>query len=89
MIRLKKKQAEAKAAEAEEAAAAAAAAPEPADGAEAPATEGAEGKVSLLGIGGKKVSKAATGTTGKKKTPGEIRIQKVSAAGAERLVCAY
>ena len=75
MIRLKKKQAEAKAAEAEEAAAAAAA-PESADGAGAPATEGAEGKVSLLGIGGKKVSKAATGPTGKKKTPGEIRIQK-------------
>ena len=78
MIRLKKKQAEAKAAEtaAAEEAAAAAAAPESADGAGAPATEGAEGKVSLLGIGGKKVSKAATGTTGKKKTPGEIRIQK-------------
>ena len=39
--------------------------------------------MSLLGIGGKKVSKAGGAT--KKKTPGEIRIQKVSAAGAERI----
>ena len=84
MIRLKKKQAEAKAAEeaaAAEAAAAEAAAGEggaAADGAAAeggePAAEGETKKVSLLGIGGKKVAKSGTAT--KKKTPGEIRIQK-------------
>ena len=35
-----------------------------------------EGKVSILGIGGKKVAKANGGTGKKRKTPGEIRIQK-------------
>jgi len=77
MIRLKKKQAEAKAAEdkaAEESAASTEAAAPAEGGEEAAAADGSEGKVSLLGIGGKKVNKAGAAT--KKKTPGEIRIQK-------------
>ena len=35
-----------------------------------------EGKVSLLGIGGQKKTKSGMESTGKKRTPGEIRIQK-------------
>lgn len=70
MLALKKKrEAEAKAA-AEEAARAK---QEPSGG------NGAEGKsekVSLLGIGGKKKNKNGDGKTGKKRSPGEIRIQK-------------
>lgn len=40
---------------------------------------GGKGKVSLLGIGGQKKTKSATdgaSNTAKKRTPGEIRIQK-------------
>jgi hypothetical protein len=61
MLALKKKK---------EAAAAAAAAAGPDEPASAP-------KVSLLGIGGKKTSKSTeNGSNSKKRTPGEIRIQK-------------
>jgi hypothetical protein len=62
MLALKKKK---------EAAAAAAAAAGPDEPPSAP-------KVSLLGIGGKKTSKSSDGANGssKKRTPGEIRIQK-------------
>mmetsp|Transcript_28524 Transcript_28524/g.40354 ORF Transcript_28524/g.40354 Transcript_28524/m.40354 type:complete len:210 (+) Transcript_28524:32-661(+) len=63
MLALKKKR------EAEKAAAEAAAQQPSADG------MGKE-KVSLLGIGGKKKTKSADSSTGKKRTPGEIRIQK-------------
>ena len=44
----------------------------------APEEGGGGGKVSLLGIGGQKKTKSADGAanTGKKRTPGEIRIQK-------------
>lgn len=72
MLALKKKrEAEAKAkAEAE---AAAAASPGGKDGASAQAPE----KVSILGIGGKKKKDSGKdGAGGKKRTPGEIRIQK-------------
>ena len=76
MLALKKKrEAEAKAkAEAE---AAAAASPGGKDGASAQAPE----KVSILGIGGKKKKDSGKdGAGGKKRTPGEIRIQKGEAA---------
>lgn len=70
MLALKKKR-EAEKKE-KEAAAAAAAAEETA----ANATQQPE-KVSLLGIGGKKKTKSEEGDkTGKKRSPGEIRIQK-------------
>ncbi len=74
MLALKKKREQQRKA-AEEAAKAEAAAPSvsaPADGA-APAAEG--GQVSLFGIGGQKKTKKGE-TSGTKKTPGEIRIQK-------------
>jgi len=61
MIRLKKKEAPAPAAATGE------------NGA-APADDAEDQKVSILGIGGKKVNKASGGK--KRKTPGEIRIQK-------------
>ena len=76
MLALKKKrEAEAKAkAEAE---AAAAASPGGKDGASAQAPE----KVSILGIGGKKKKDSGKdGAGGKKRTPGEIRIQKGESA---------
>lgn len=69
MLALKKKREEEKK-KAEEAAKAAAA-----EGSTAAPDDG--NKVSLLGVGGKKKkSENGTGTTGKKRTPGEIRIQK-------------
>ena len=81
MLALKKKRlAEAKAKEAAEAAEAAGistsetAASEPSA---APAPAGTTKKVSLLGIGGKKKSNGENGKgSGKRRTPGEIRIQK-------------
>ena len=68
MLALKKK----REAEKKAAAAAAAAEAESAKTAEEPKTE----KVSLLGIGGKKKTKSGEGSATKKRTPGEIRIQK-------------
>jgi hypothetical protein len=46
---------------------------------------GGGGKVSLLGIGGQKKTKSADGAsnTGKKRTPGEIRIQKGALIGLD------
>lgn len=77
MIRIKKKAEETKAAEAAEAAAASAS-----TSSAAGATEGSEekaeaksGSVSLLGIGGVKKAEGAS-TGGRKRSPGEIRIQK-------------
>ena len=69
MLALKKKrEEEKKRAEAEAAKAAA-------EGGESGAGEAK--KVSLLGVGGKKTkNENGTGSTGKKRTPGEIRIQK-------------
>mmetsp|Transcript_13594 Transcript_13594/g.38944 ORF Transcript_13594/g.38944 Transcript_13594/m.38944 type:complete len:213 (+) Transcript_13594:177-815(+) len=66
MLALKKK----REAEKKEAEAAAKLAKENGDGAQEP-----KGQVSLFGIGGEKKSKKGEGT-GKKRTPGEIRIQK-------------
>jgi hypothetical protein len=40
------------------------------------AVESSEGKVSLLGIGGRQIGGAGTKPAGKRRTPGEIRIQK-------------
>ena len=54
--------------------------------AEAPPTAeepNSEAKVSLLGIGGKKKTKSTESTAAKRRTPGEIRIQK----GAYNLYC--
>jgi hypothetical protein len=42
----------------------------------AAAQEPQQEKLSLLGIGGKKMTNATENGTGKKRTPGEIRIQK-------------
>ncbi|KAJ8605698.1 hypothetical protein CTAYLR_010150 [Chrysophaeum taylorii] len=61
MIRLKKKEAPK-------------AEPASVDEGKAPVADGGPEKVSILGIGGKKVNKGAAGK--KRKTPGEIRIQK-------------
>ena len=77
MLALKKKR-EAEAKAAAEAAASGAASTNPSS---APSSAGestssaADNKVSLLGIGGKKKTKE-NGGGGKKRTPGEIRIQK-------------
>lgn len=46
------------------------------DVAETPASSESEGKVSLLGIGGRQIGSTAAKSTGKRRTPGEIRIQK-------------
>ena len=90
MLALKKKrEAEAKAKQAEESAAAKAAA---VIGTTSPSTEpgssnNTNSKVSLLGIGGKTLSKntsnGSSSRGGKKRTPGEIRIQK----GMFHIVC--
>jgi hypothetical protein len=70
MLALKKKrEAEAKAA------AEAASTPSSAPSSAGESTSSADNKVSLLGIGGKKKTKE-NGGGGKKRTPGEIRIQK-------------
>lgn len=84
MLALKKKrEAEAKAKAAAEASGAASTQPSsaPSSGGESTSSDN---KVSLLGIGGKKKSKE-NGSGGKKRTPGEIRIQKgeFDALGAE------
>ena len=71
MLALKKKR-EKEAEEARKQAAAAAAAPTSADSANPAATGGT---VSLFGIGGEKKTKKGEGQ-GKKRSPGEIRIQK-------------
>ena len=77
MLALKKKREEEKKRAEEEAAKAAA---EP-NGAAADDSN----KVSLLGIGGKKTkSENGTGSTGKKRTPGEIRIQKGTSRAPKR-----
>ena len=83
MLALKKKrEAEAKAKAEAEAAAAAQSPPSGQDAVMGEATtataaNGDGGKVSLLGIGGKKKKKEnGTGGGGKKRSPGEIRIQK-------------
>lgn len=69
MLALKKKR------EAEKKAAAAAAAAAEAEGKTVEEPKGTE-KVSLLGIGGKKKTKSGESTGTKKRTPGELRIQK-------------
>ena len=77
MLALKKKRELQKKA-AEEAAKAEAANPTvsaPADGADGAAAEGGSGQVSLFGIGGQKKTKKGE-SSGTRKTPGEIRIQK-------------
>ncbi|KAL9190885.1 hypothetical protein ACHAXT_000591 [Thalassiosira profunda] len=76
MLALKKKrEAEAKAKAEAEAAAAAAGGPAVQSPAGAPSAE-ATNKVSLLGVGGKKKKGDKAGNGAKKRSPGEIRIQK-------------
>mmetsp|Transcript_26612 Transcript_26612/g.86137 ORF Transcript_26612/g.86137 Transcript_26612/m.86137 type:complete len:207 (+) Transcript_26612:217-837(+) len=72
MIRLKKKEASASASASSQGATEAM--EEDSSGAAAAAASSEEKKVSILGIGGKKVQKGSGGK--KRKTPGEIRIQK-------------
>jgi len=73
MLALKKKREVEAKAKADEAARAK---EEPADNTEASAGDGQPEKVSLLGIGGKKKDVNSQKTKGKKRSPGEIRIQK-------------
>jgi hypothetical protein len=76
MLALKKKrEAEAKAAAEAASTAAASTTPSSAPSSAGESTSSADNKVSLLGIGGKKKTKE-NGGGGKKRTPGEIRIQK-------------
>jgi len=78
MLALKKKRlAEAKAKEAAEAAGISTSETAASEPSAAPAPAGTTKKVSLLGIGGKKKSNGENGKgSGKRRTPGEIRIQK-------------
>jgi hypothetical protein len=78
MLALKKKREAEQKAAADAAAAAPSVAPETAeqDATTTDTGNGSSNKVSLLGIGGVKKSNAATSNAQKKRTPGEIRIQK-------------
>jgi hypothetical protein len=53
---------------------------------EADAADAASGapKVNLLGVGGNKVKSSSTASAGKKRSPGEIRIQKGKNNSKER-----
>lgn len=44
----------------------------------------AGGKLHVLGIGGRRAKRGSAKTTGTKKTPGEIRIQKGEGCGTDR-----